>query len=331
IANTNLAIAPTDNTTTAGFIHQGVQYYVYANATDGGAGIGTVTANVTNITTGSTAVPLVAGSYTVGATSYGYRSAALTANASLTAGNKNYTGTATDAVGNATTTANATVNVENTNPTGSITAPSNGWATASTTVTASSADAGSGVASATFQYSVHNAGVWTTIVVDTATPYTTTWNTTALTDGGSYDLRVITEDNASNIFTSATMVVTVDRTAPAAPSTPVLAVASDSGTVGDNLTNATTPTFIGTAEAGATIKLFDGVTQVGSGTATGGNYSIATSALSQAAHTITATATDPAGNVSSSSGGVTVTIDATAPTPVDVTLANGGVAQKIDT
>jgi hypothetical protein len=79
------------------------------------------------------------------------------------------------------------------------------------------------------------------------------------------------------------------------------------------------------------VRIYDGSTEVGSGTATGGSYAITTSVLSQAAHTITATATDPAGNASPSSGSVVVTIDTTKPTPLDVTLANGGVAQKVDT
>jgi hypothetical protein len=110
-----------------------------------------------------------------------------------------------------------------------------------------------------------------------------------------------------------------------------LAVASDGGVQGDNLTNVATPTFTGTAEAASTVKIFDGVTQVGSGTATGGNYSIAVSTLSTGAHTITATATDAAGNVSASSGSIVVTIDTTAPAPTSVVLANGGTAAKVDT
>jgi hypothetical protein len=332
MTNANLAIAPIDNTTTAGFIHQGGQYYVYANATDAASGIGTVTANVNNLTTGQTLVPLVAGSYTVGATTYAYRSAAVTANASLAAGATTYKGTATDNVGNAVTTANASVTVDNTNPTGTITAPSNGWATASTTVTSSSADASAGVASAQFQYSPTGAGTWSTIATDTTSPYSVTWDTTALTDGGSYDLRVVTTDNASNTFTSATVTVTVDRTAPAAPTTPVLTAASDSGVAGDNITNDTTPAFTGTAEAGSTVKIFDGATQVGSGTATGGTYTITTSTLTQGSHAITATATDAAGNVSPSSGSVTVTIDTTVPTVTAAKLANGGASSgKADT
>lgn len=331
ITASNLAIGPIDNTTTPGFVKAGGQYYVYANATDGASGVGAVTANVNSVTALQTALPLVAGSYSAFGVSYGYRSAAVTADAGLGAGNKSYKGTATDNVGNATTTANATVNVDNTAPTGSITSPSNGWASASTTVSSGSADAGAGVASAQFQYSPHGTGTWTTIGTKTASPYSLTWDTTALTDGGSYDLRVVTTDNASNSFTSATVTVTVDRTSPVAPSTPALAAASDTGVAGDNLTRDTTPTFTGTAEAGATVAVFDGATQIGTGTATAGAYSITVSTLAAGSHSITASATDAAGNVSTASAAVSVTIDAAAPTPTAEALGNGsGTAQKID-
>jgi len=243
---------------------------------------------------------------------------------------KSYTGTATDGVGNSVTPASGSVTVDNTAPTGSITSPSNGVAGVSATVTANSADVTAGVLNVQLQYSAHSAGSWNTIATDTSAPYTTTWDTTALTDGGSYDLRAVTEDNASNTFTSSIVTVTVDRTAPAAPSTPVLAAASDSGVTGDNRTKVTTPTFTGTAEAGSTVTLFDGVSQVGSGTASGGNYSIATSALTNGSHTITATAADAAGNVSAASAGVTVTIDTVVPTVTDVTFTNGNVSGKMD-
>ena len=69
-----------------GFVKQGGTYFVYANANDtaGTTGthvVSTVTANVTNITTGSTAVALTTtgGPWTVGGVSYAYRSASLTA------------------------------------------------------------------------------------------------------------------------------------------------------------------------------------------------------------------------------------------------------------
>ena len=109
---------------------------------------------------------------------------------------------------------------------------------------------------------------------------------------------------------------TIDNTAPAAPSTPVLVSASDSGVSNtDNITNHTTPTFTGTAEAGATVTLYaDGVTALGSAVATGGIWSINSSLLSQGTRTVTAKATDAAGNVSGASMGLSVTIDTAAPT-----------------
>ena len=103
------------------YVRQGGTYYVYANVTDGGAvpsGVNTVTANVSNVTTGQTAVALVAGSYSVGGVSYTYRSASQTANAVLSAGSKSYTVTATDVAGNSATASGFSVTVDNTVPTG---------------------------------------------------------------------------------------------------------------------------------------------------------------------------------------------------------------------
>src|SRR5690606_3538151 len=105
--------------------------------------------------------------------------------------------------------------------------------------------------------------------------------------------------------------------APLAPSTPDLAASSDTGTSNtDNITNDTTPTFTGTAEAGSTVTLYDtdGTTVLGTGTATGGSWSITASALGEGSNSITAKATDVAGNVSTASSGINVIIDTTSPT-----------------
>ena len=73
-----------------GFLKQGGSYYVYANVSaDTGnpaSGISSVKANVETITSGQTAVALLAGSYTAGGVSYNYRCAALTADAVLVEG-----------------------------------------------------------------------------------------------------------------------------------------------------------------------------------------------------------------------------------------------------
>lgn len=116
-----------------GFIRQGGPYYVYANVADGGcapSGIATVRANVSTVTTGSTAVALTAGSYSVGGTTYNYRSASLTANAALAAGAKTYSITSSDVATNSQTQSGYSVTVDNTRPAGSTVQAANGGTTA---------------------------------------------------------------------------------------------------------------------------------------------------------------------------------------------------------
>ena len=123
---------------------------------------------------------------------------------------------------------------------------------------------------------------------------------------------------------SAALAVTIDTTAPAAPSAPDLVAASDSGVSNtDNITNVTKPTFTGTAEAGSTVTLYDGTTAVGTGVATRpGLWTITTSTLANGIRSITAKATDVAGNVSAASAALSVTIDTTAPAaPTTLDLA----------
>ncbi|HYN98231.1 MAG TPA: Ig-like domain-containing protein, partial [Actinomycetota bacterium] len=108
--------------------------------------------------------------------------------------------------------------------------------------------------------------------------------------------------------------VTVDTVAPTPPSTPDLDAASDSGSSNtDDVTNDSTPVFTGTAENGSTVLILAGGVQMGSGTATGGSYSIPVSGLGEGVHTITATATDAFDNASSASSGLVVTVDTAAP------------------
>jgi hypothetical protein len=331
------ALAPVSNTTTAGFIAQGGQYYVYANATDAGSGVAGVTANVTAVTTGSTAVPLVAGTYSAFGKTFTYRSAALTAANPLSAGNKNYTVTVLDQAANSHTTPNQVVVVDNSAPTGSITTPTSGSTVgAGVTVSANSADTTSGVASARFESSPHGLGTWSMIAIETSSPYSASWDTSSLADGASYDVRVVTTNNAGGSTTSAAVTVTIDHTAPAAPSVPNLTSASDTGwSTTDNLTNDTTPTFTGTAEAGSTVTLYDGASMVGTTTASGGNYTVTATTLSSGTHLITATATDAAGNTSTPSAGLSVVIDTVAPVPTALVLQNGngttnGTVGRID-
>lgn len=148
---------------------------------------------------------------------------------------------------------------------------------------------------------------------------TATFTPSANTDAGTASITVASgsyADRAGNIGGSgSTPSLTFDTKAPAAPSVPDLRADSDTGTLAtDNITKDTTPTFTGTAEAGATVRLYADGTQVGSATAdASGNWSIALTSLAPGNYEFTARAQDATGNLGPASSGVSVTIDTAAP------------------
>ncbi len=141
------------------------------------------------------------------------------------------------------------------------------------------------------------------------------WSITSITlVDGSYTLRVRQTDLAGNTSSfRGSLGVTVDTSA-APPSAPDLADASDSGASStDDVTSVTNPRVTGTgAESGAVVTLYDtdGTTVLGTGTADGGgNWSITSTTLSVGIHVLTARQTDRAGNMSSASEALVVTIE----------------------
>ena len=157
--------------------------------------------------------------------------------------------------------------------------------------------------------------------------------TVDLTAGGSTELRYVAlVRNPDGSIKQQTPVYdetyTLDQTAPDAPVDLALDAASNGGEKTDTLTNDTTPTFVGTAEAGSTVRIFDGNRQVGSGRAAAatsanpGAFSITASVLSAGDHTITATVTDTAGNTATSAP-LTIRIDDQAPTAPTANPAGG--------
>lgn len=147
-----------------------------------------------------------------------------------------------------------------------------------------------------------------------------TWSfNTATLPEGTYNFNVVSEDVAGNLSApSASMAVTVDTTAPVIPVYTNFTV--NSGSTADNITNDNTLTINGTAEAGTTVTLKNGTTVLGTGVATGGNWSITTAALADGNYTLTASTEDLAGNVSPVLTLPTITVDATAPTAPAITL-----------
>lgn len=144
------------------------------------------------------------------------------------------------------------------------------------------------------------------------------WSITASTlSDGAHTMTITATDAAGNVSAaSAGLAISIDTSSPTAPSAPDLAAGSDTGESDtDNITSDTTPTFTGTAEANSTVTVASSVAgTVGSATADGsGNWSVTATTLADGSHNITATATDSAGNVSSASAALSITVDSNAP------------------
>ncbi|ELE9691956.1 BapA prefix-like domain-containing protein [Enterobacter kobei] len=148
---------------------------------------------------------------------------------------------------------------------------------------------------------------------------------------GSHNLTFTATDAAGNASApTAGYVINVDTLAPAAPV--ISSVIDDVGSVTGPITgptNDTRPTLNGTAEANATVRIYDGITLVGTVTAdASGNWTLpqTTTTLTQGTHNFTATATDAAGNTSVASTVTTIIVDTTAPTaPTGTFNADGSV------
>ncbi|MGY3507752.1 Ig-like domain-containing protein [Bradyrhizobium lupini] len=105
-------------------------------------------------------------------------------------------------------------------------------------------------------------------------------------------------------------------TSPTGPTAPTIdSISNDSGTAGDRITNDNTLEVKGKAAAGSAVKVYDGTTQIGSTTAdSSGNWDYITKVLTDAKHTLTATATNSSGQTGATSAAVVVTVDTKAPT-----------------
>jgi len=180
----------------------------------------------------------------------------------------------------------------------------------------------------------------------TVTATGTTWSTTyaigEIPPDGAAPVTAISQSATGVPSVQGTLNVAVDGTVPAAPSL-ALTAASDSGTVGDNLTNDTTPTVrVALNGTGATEPVVNDVvrlrvagTQVGTATLSAtdiaNNYvDITTSALAAGSRTIAATVTDVAGNTSPA-GSLTLTINTSTPgTPVPTLTAASNSGSTAD-
>ena len=195
-------------------------------------------------------------------------------------------------------------------PTVSITSPSPGASVRGvTTLNASAAD-NIGVVGVQFKLDGVNLGA-----EDTTAPYSIAWTTTTASNGG-HTLTAVARDAAGNTTTAAGVAVSVDNAPPAVSIGAPAAGAMAAGTIAvtadasDNLAVAGVQFLVDGAPLGA--EDVAAPFSADWNTATGGNGS----------HTITAIARDAAGN-STTSAGVAVTVDNTAPT-ITITSPAGG-------
>jgi hypothetical protein len=192
-----------------------------------------------------------------------------------------------DNAGNSTNSSSQTSKrVDNTQPTiSSFTVPASNLS-GTVTLSASVSDAGSGVSSVLMQRAPTGTSTWTDICTDPSTPYSCSFDTTAVSDG-DYDFRATTTDAAGNATTSSTVTRHVDNP----PVAVDVQAANGSGTpnrpdAGDVVTytfsepmapasilagwNGTTKTNITVKVVDGgnndTVQVFDGATQLNIGT-----------------------------------------------------------------
>jgi Bacterial Ig domain len=216
-----------------------------------------------------------------------------------------------DAGGSATSTAVTNRRVDNTAPTAGITDPGTPLK-GTLSISATGTDGGSGVANVKVQRSPAGAGTWTDICTDASSPYSCSWDTTAVADG-LYDLRSVSTDNAGNSTNSSTVTNRrVDNTAPTAtmtnPGSPITGNKSFDGTASDggsgvaSLKFQSSPTGLNTWS------------DMCSDTTSPYSCSYDTTGLADGQYDFRSVATDNAGNTANSTVYSGAIVDNTAPT-----------------
>jgi len=230
---------------------------------------------------------------------------------------------ATDGAGNSTSSSSMTVTVSNshpdtTPPTVAMTAPASAATVSGTVSVTATATDNVSVASVQFQVDGANAGT-----ADVAAPYAYTWDTTKATNG-AHSLRAIATDGAGNSATSSAVTVTVSNAPPdTTPPTVSISTPVNGSTVSGTVTISANASD-NVAVASVQFQL-DGASLGSPDTSSPYTVSWTTTTASNGSHTLSAIATDKAGN-SAKATNVTVTVNNTAPAPPPPSSSGNSIA-----
>ncbi|MEQ9304716.1 MAG: Ig-like domain-containing protein, partial [Marinoscillum sp.] len=186
-------------------------------------------------------------------------------------------------------------------PTVALTSPTNGATVSGTiSVTATASDVDSDLTGVQFKLNGSNLGSQ-----DTTSPYSYSWNTTGVSNG-VYTITAVATDGAGNSTTSAARTITVSNASGGSSPTVSITAPSNNATVSNTVTITANASDADSDLVGVQFKL-DGSNLGSQDTSAPYAFSWDTNGASNGSHTITAVATDAAGN-STTSSSISVTV-----------------------
>ncbi len=159
-----------------------------------------------------------------------------------------------------------------------------------------------------------NVGTLMTTTPCSLNTFSTTLSVASLSDGSGIVVKAAQTNGGTGTDSAST---SKDTIAPAMP-----AITSPAG---GSFLNTATPTLTGTGEVGTTVRVFAGPSEICSAVVSpAGTWSCLTAMQADGIYSLTARATDPAGNSGSTSPGRTVTIDTLVPAAPAITNPAAG-------
>ncbi|MGF1676745.1 MAG: Ig-like domain-containing protein, partial [Rivularia sp. (in: cyanobacteria)] len=140
---------------------------------------------------------------------------------------------------------------------------------------------------------------------------------------GNHTLHLISTDASGNVSNLFDLAFTLDTVTPTPDNLDLTATDDNGVDDSDNITSNSTPNITGNAEAGAKVELLNNSIKIGEATAdSNGNWQITTNNLADGNYSITAIATDIAGNQNQSDVPLSLTVDTISPdAPINLKLS----------